>query len=448
MRSRRFGTFAGGIDLPDDKDATLSAAIAPVGRLERLRVPLAAVGGDPPDLTVEPGRPVTRGERLTRADTQGQVDVFAPLAGRVAGFAEVMLPDYPFGWRRGVAVELTDLDEPAGIQDLPEPYEWQAADGHSIRMRIAEGGLTTFRAPLEPLGGWVDRARRARVGTLIANFTENTPFVTADHRLLSERGSEVIRGVAILARAVGAARVILAVDRRRTDAYREAVGPARLYGIESIALPHKYPIGADAMVVKVLTRRRIRPGGTAFDAAAAVADAATCWATYRWVACGEPPTARVVTLAGPGVAAPANLLVPVGADAREVLALAGAGADEPAVYGSAMQGAPCAEGAVVTAQANALLALKTRPDPVPTPCIRCGWCIENCPAMLNVAALNDDFELARIDRARRRGALACIDCGICSYLCPARLRLARRVGLLKQAIRQRQKAQEHVPAGE
>ncbi|KKL78411.1 hypothetical protein LCGC14_2025130, partial [marine sediment metagenome] len=79
-----------------------------------------------------------------------------------------------------------------------------------------------------------------------------------------------------------------------------------------------------------------------------------------------------------------------------------------------------------------------------TPCIRCGWCIENCPARLNVAALNDDFELARPKRAQRRRVLACVDCGICSYLCPARLPLTRRVGLLKRAVRRSQDKAKHV----
>jgi electron transport complex protein RnfC len=152
------------------------------------------------------------------------------------------------------------------------------------------------------------------------------------------------------------------------------------------------------------------------------------------VAGGERATARVVTVAGPRVASPGNLLVPFGADAGEVLEIAEVRGDEPAIHGPAMTGQTLPPGAVVTAQTNALLALEPPPAGVPTPCIRCGWCTDNCPARLNVAALNDDFELGRPERAGRRGALACVGCGICSYVCPARLPLARRVGLLVQAI--------------
>jgi len=435
MPLRRFGTFAGGIELPDDKAATLEAAIEPIGHLSRLRVPLAPVSAEPARPVVRPGEYVSHGEPLAEADDGRQADVFAPLAGRVAEFTEVLLHDDHIGWRKSPAVELSGLDEPMRIQHLPIQYEWQAADNPSLRVRLSEGGLVTCGKPPAALNDWLARGRAAGVDTLIANVTENTPFVTADHRLLVECGSDVIRGLAILARALGAPRVMLAVDHRRTDNYRGAVGPARHYGIASLALPHKYPIGAEAMIVKVLIRREIPPGGCAFDVAAAVTDAATCWAVYRWVACGERQTARVVTLAGPEAQRPGNYLVPFGADAGEALSLAGAAPDEPGVCGSAMRGAQIVAGAVTASGTEALLAIRPPAAPPPTACIRCGWCSENCPARLNVAALNDDFELGRPDRARRRFPQACVGCGICSYVCPARLPLARRVALLKQALR-------------
>ncbi len=436
MSKPRFGTFTGGIDLPDAKDSTIDSAIAPVGRLIRLRVPLAPVNGPPGRPIVRIGQHVSRSERLGEATSADQVDVFAPLSGRVAGFCEVSVPSHPTGWRRCHAVELTDLDSPAGIEPLAENYDWLAADENSIRLRIAEGGLTTFCQPAVPLSGYIDLAREAKVDTLIVNVMENTPFITSDHRLLAERGLEVVRGLAILARAVGAAEAILAVDHRRTDAYRRTISPARRYGISSIALAHKYPIGAESMLIKVLTRRRVPPGATGLAVGVAVTDAATCHAAYRWAACSELPTARVVTVAGPRISSPANMLVPFGADVSEVLDLAGAEGEGDCIYGSAMTGRQVVAGVVTGPSANALLAMGSEQQPTPTPCIRCGWCSGNCPARLNVSALNDDFELGRTAAARRHGAMACIECAICSYVCPARLPLMRRVGLLKQAIRQ------------
>jgi len=442
MLRRRFGTFSGGIDLPDDKGATLDAPIAAGGALRRLLVPLAPVEGPPAAPVVRAGQRVRRGELIARGDTGRQVHVFAPLSGRVAGFADAALPATGTGWRAATAVEMDELEPQPGIADLPGDDGWRDEAPDGLGRRIAEGGLTTCRQAAGPLAGWVRAARGAGVDTLIANVMENTPYVTADHRLLAERGPEVAGGLAILARAIEARRAMLAVDRRRTDAYRAAVGPVRSHGIDAIALAHKYPIGADAILVKVLTRRVVPAGGRPFDVRVAVTDAATCWLTYRRLACGEPAVARVVTVAGEAVERAGNLLLPFGAEVSEVLAAAGAG-DHAGVYGPAMTGRRAAAGAVVGPTADALLVLGRADAAPPTPCIRCGWCGERCPARLNVAALNDDFELGRAARAERRGVLACVGCGICTYICPARLPLAQRTAALKRAIAERREAHAH-----
>jgi electron transport complex protein RnfC len=294
--------------------------------------------------------------------------------------------------------------------------------------KLRSGGLTTHRQPVEPMGAWLDRATSARCDVLIANAVEGQPYVTADHRLLSEFGAEVISGLSILARVLRPKQVMLAVDRRRTGSYHGLARAAGRRGIGTIALPHKYPTGADALLVKVLTRRRIGPGGTPTDAGVAVIGPASCLAAYRWVVYGLPATARVVTVSGERTGQCENYWTPVGTPCGELIGGVG-----PILHGGPMVGLRAVGGAVVTPATDALLAIDEAPLAVPTPCIRCGWCTDLCPARLNVAILNDDFELALADHAHRLGVEACLACGVCSYVCPARLPLAARMGRLKQA---------------
>ena len=100
-----------------------------------------------------------------------------------------------------------------------------------------------------------------------------------------------------------------------------------------------------------------------------------------------------------------------------------------------MVGLQCDADSVVTPSTSAVLAIEVSHPAAPSPCIRCGWCRDHCPARLNVADLNDAFELGLIDRARKAGAMACVECGICSYVCPARLPLSQRTKKLKRVIR-------------
>lgn len=429
MLFRRYGTFTGGIDLPEEKHATLDAPIRRPAPAQRLRVPLAPCGKSAAKPVVKPGHQVTAGQRIARAVDTTCVDVFAPLSGKV-GPATAVQAATAAGFVAGPAIELTDLAAEQFPPMCESSHDWQRAEPSALRLRLAEGGLTTCHHPLEPLSAWLDRALSNRCHTLIANVMENQPYLTAEHRLMVEHGPEVIVGLAILARAMEASEIVLAADWRRRSRYRHIAGAASRYNISSIGLPHKYPIGADTILVKVLTRRESPPGASTTAVGAAVVSASTCLAVCWWVACGIPATHRVLTVSGEMAKECGNFLVPQGTACAEI-AQSGT---QPLIHGGPMVGLECTPDAVVTAATDALLAIEPMPFEPAGTCIRCGWCTDHCPARLNVAALNDAFELGMVDLARRAGVRACLECGVCSYVCPARLPLTSRLEQLKRAV--------------
>jgi electron transport complex protein RnfC len=427
--ARKYGIFTGGIDLPEEKLATLDESITPAAEVDSLRVLLAPCGGLAAEPVVKPGQSVRAGQRLADAGQDG-VDIFAPLAGVVKDIQPAVTA-VGRELMRCEAIELTDLSGPRDLPQSEETFDWTDADDEELRRRIDESHLTTFRRRPQPLTRWVRRAHRAECETLVVNAMESQPYVTADHRLLIERGEEVMRGLAILARAVGATRCVLAVDQRRTKQYDHLLAPAAHFDVEHVALPHKYPIGSDHILLKVLTRRETPCGGGPLDIGAAIIDPASCYAAYLWVACGVRLNGRVVTISGEHVARPANLFAPFGADAHSLMRTA----RPPYMMGGPMIGVLCDANAVVGPATNVLLALDPTPTGSPSQCIRCGWCRDHCPTRLNVAVLNDLYELARIESAEHLGVLSCVECGVCSYVCPARLPLTRRMRELKRAIR-------------
>ncbi len=426
MARRRYGTFTGGIVLPDEKERTLDAPIRALACPQRLLIPLSPSLAAPARPRVKPGESVSAGECIAEGDERA-LSVFAPLAGRVAGTAEARVPGRE-GWAGCEAIELRDLSPPEGLHTLEPHLDWREMSAASLRRRIAEVGLTTAGRPAHPLAPLLRRAREAGVRTLICNAVEGQPYVAAAHRLLTEQGTAVVHGMEILATLVGASDLRLAVDQRRTSSYRALIGPARRYGVEPVALPHKYPTGAPPILVKVLTRRTVPLGKGPLDVGALVVDPSTCFALYRWIACGEPPSHRVVTLAGGGMPEPGNRWVPYG---TELSALAGG---DGAIAGGPMVGLRAVEGAVVGPGVDAVLALGDGLSEPATPCIRCGWCTDHCPARLNVSVLNDAFEMGRIDLAERFVAQGCVECGVCTYVCPARLPLAQRTRQLKRMV--------------
>ena len=89
---------------------------------------------------------------------------------------------------------------------------------------------------------------------------------------------------------------------------------------------------------------------------------------------------------------------------------------------------------------NAVLALDEKDAvlPEPTPCIRCGKCIDACPFNLMpvefaTALATDNFELLE-----KKKVNLCMECGCCSFVCPARRPLVENNKLAKAALRKYQ----------
>jgi len=74
----------------------------------------------------------------------------------------------------------------------------------------------------------------------------------------------------------------------------------------------------------------------------------------------------------------------------------------------------------------------------PGPCIRCGWCVEDCPVGLNPTLLAGLAESGRWLDGFKHHAETCIECNICSYVCPSRLPLLEQIQRLKRAMQREQ----------
>jgi electron transport complex protein RnfC len=440
MAWRRFETFLGGIVLPDDKRATRGRAIAAAPVPRRLRVPLDVCGLG--DATAEVGADtvVRAGERIGIAG--GRLPVFSPVDGIVWGLATAELAGEPPGTTLCQAVEIVPSANQslAAAEKAAAPAAEVAAmeDPDTILEQIAAAGLVTCSRPVMPLADWVEAARTANADTIIANGLENEPCLTADHRMLIEHGASVVDGLLLAARAIGASRAALAVDVHSSGRYRRAAERAEELGVEALALERKYPAGHPVMLTRIITRRTVRPGGKPLEVRVGVLDIATCLAISRCITTGEPMTRRVVTVAGRGASMPGNYLLPLGTPAGDALAIERVDPAAGALVwcGGPMTGARLeGDRMVIGPASSAVLVLPASGEQPPSVCIRCGWCTDQCPVRLNVAELNDLYELGQVSRAARYDVQACIGCGVCSYVCPASIPLAARMTRLKMAAK-------------
>ena len=87
---------------------------------------------------------------------------------------------------------------------------------------------------------------------------------------------------------------------------------------------------------------------------------------------------------------------------------------------------------IVTKNLNCVLVIPDKEE-VELPCIRCGRCIDACPAFIcPVLIMNNvrDYKALKYLHPEK-----CIECGLCSYICPSKIRVRESVREAKKEIR-------------
>jgi len=203
----------------------------------------------------------------------------------------------------------------------------------------------------------------------------------------------------------------------------------------------KYPQGAEKMLIKSVFDVEVPAGKLPRDVEVAVNNVGTIIAIAEYFQTGKPLIERVVTVSGPGVSYPANLIVPLGTPIREVLEFAGGLTSETrqVVLGGPMMGDSIADlDAPMLKGSSGVLALteKETGRPQEYSCIRCGRCVEACPYFLNPA------RFARLAKSRMYEAMAesynvmdCVECGCCTYSCPSGIPIVQHIRTAKDHLR-------------
>ncbi|HOI88486.1 MAG TPA: RnfABCDGE type electron transport complex subunit C, partial [Lentimicrobium sp.] len=245
------------------------------------------------------------------------------------------------------------------------------------------------------------------------------------HRLMLERGEEMLIGVKILMKALGVDKAFIGIENNKPDAIRYLSGlSAGFKGIEIIPLKVKYPQGGEKQLIKAVVNREVPSGKLPIEVGCVVNNVGTALAVYEAVQKNKPLVDRIVTVTGKTVAKPCNLLVRIGTPVDLLVAHAG-GLPENAgkvISGGPMMGkaltsldAPVVKGTSGILIMDGVEAKRAAQQN----CIRCGRCITVCPMGLEPYLLAQLSEHQLFERAEKEKIMDCIECGSCHFTCPA-----------------------------
>lgn len=413
--------FDGGLYLPDERARTARLPIERMAVGETLWVPLQVRGDEACEPVVTASASVLGGQLLAGGGSVGSAAVYAPTSGRLARFDRVWTAWH--GFVRCAVLEPDSRDAWAEVRPFAS-----ATATEEVREALPSSGILCDRSG-RSLHAVLVSARSARADVLIINGLETEPYLTVALRLLVERGVEAVGAARRLGEVGGFRRTVLAVSQRHRRLVRRLRDIARTSGVEVVPLPDKYPQCHPLLLIHVLLDRRIAAGGSAIDAGVCVISTATLAAFSQWMATGRPPVTRVLTVAGGAVARPGTYEVAIGTPIARVLERAEASDGvECVVSGGPLTGVAVARSdAVVSVLDTAVLALEAAPRPGPVPCVRCGWCIEDCPVGIDPTSLVQLEGRSACSAEELVALRSCIDCGLCTYVCPAELPLAESI---------------------
>ena len=434
----KFG-FRGGVHPPARKELSAGGAIRSLSDLPVVVIPMAQHIGGACAPCVQPGDRVKIGDKI--GDGAG---LCVPVHASVSGVVTAVEPR-PHTSGSAVMAVVIENDK-KGERAEGKPLDLETADAAAIMAAIREAGIVGMGGATFPTGVKLGSGL-GKVDTVIVNACECEPYITADDLLLRTGAARVLRGLAVVVKALSPARMVVAVEDNKPEAM-EAVRAALALcpGAELAALPTRYPQGAEKQLIQSVTGREVPGGKLPADVGCAVFNAATLAAVCDAVLEGKPLTERLVTVTGEAVREPQNFLVPIGAPFADVVEAAG-GLLETAdkiISGGPMMGVSQRElEAPVIKGTNAILCLPRLAISVDNPaCIRCGKCLEVCPMRLQPLYLAQSVRGERFKRLDELHLFDCIECGCCSYICPAKIPLVEIFRDGKRSVRERRAAEQ------
>jgi electron transport complex protein RnfC len=275
---------------------------------------------------------------------------------------------------------------------------------------------------------------------LIINGVECEPYLTSDHRLMLEKGEEILTGVAILMKALKVEKAIIGIENNKPDAIDHITKLASTFkGIDVYPLKVKYPQGAEKQLIKALTGREVPSGHLPLDVGAVVHNVGTAFAVYEAVQKNKPLFERVITVTGKSLSKPGNYVVRIGTPLSKLIEVAGGLPEDTGkiINGGPMMGKSVSniDVPVVKGMSGVIIVpVKESVREETKPCIRCAKCVSACPLNLEPYLLMALSEKSLFERAEKERITDCMECGSCSFVCPANRPLLDYIRLGKSAV--------------
>ncbi len=416
----------GGIHPSDFKEYSKGAAIEQFPIPAVVNIPLAQHIGAPAVACVAKGDRVVVGQVIATAGGFVSSPIHSSVSGTVTAVGHMADAQGNMKPTVTIAVEGDEWDESVDrSQTIIKSSNLSPKD---IVAKISQMGIVGMGGATFPTHVKLSIPDGKKAECLIINAVECEPYLTADYRVMMEQGERLLLGARILAKAIGVEKIYVGIENNKPDAiaYLEKLACAYLE-VEIVPLKMRYPQGGEKQLIAAVTGRQVPSGGLPIDVGAVVQNVGTALAVYEAVMKNKPLVERVVTVTGPKLASPKNLLVRIGTPMSALIDYCGGmeGVGKVIAGGPMMGRAVSNIDAPVTKGTSGVLLMPTEESlrEKEGECIRCAKCVDACPMGLEPYILNILTQKHDYDELERHWIADCIECGCCTFSCPSYLPL-------------------------
>jgi len=414
------------VRLEEHKQGTEHKAIEKVPLPDRVYIPLSQHLGKICAPLVKVDDLVATGQKIAAAEAQVYAPIHASISGKV-----VSIQDWPhpvLGRCKAIVIEGDGLDASQSHQVTRLPEEVDKLTAEQIRNIVFEAGIVGMGGAGFPTHIKLNPPKP--VDTLIINGAECEPYLTADYRLMIEKTREILQGVTLVARCLGAKQVYIAIEDNKPEAVKKFTVHSSQFRVK--VLKSVYPQGGEKQLIKNILGKEVPTGKLPFDIGVVAYNVATVLAIYEAVYLDKPLYERVVTVTGSCIANPKNLLARIGTPIKELIdfcVLLKEGPSKIIIGGPMMGIAQYTDEVPVIKSTTGVVLLNKEEARIQEEefCIRCGACVRACPAGLMPCLINLASEKEMWTEAKAYRAIDCIECGLCNYVCPANRGLTQSI---------------------
>jgi electron transport complex protein RnfC len=434
--------FHGGVHPPENKAQSTQLPIGQLPMPEKLVLPLRQHIGNIPKIKVAIGDYVLKGQIIAEAEGAVSAAIHSPTSGIISAIGEAIIP-HPSGLPDHCITILPDGKE-SWIERHPQ--DWRTADIGTLISSLRLSGIVGLGGATFPTQIKLGTGKAA-IHTLIINAAECEPYITCDDMLMREYHAEIVCGITIVQRLIGASNTMIGIEDNKPEAIKAMRAATANTSIQVKIVPTLYPSGDARRLVHLVLGQEVPHDKRSTEIGIQVFNVATVLALYRYFEFGEPALSRVVSMTG-NVEQAQNFEVLFGTPLVDLVKAAGGAKADTShfIMGGPMMGFHLpSENVPITKAANCIIAASPtlfEPPPPAMPCIRCARCADACPVNLQPQELYWFAKSDNFEKAHEYNLFDCIECGACSYVCPSDIPLVQYYRYAKSEIIALDKAKE------